>query len=440
MRVVVVGAGRVGRAAVESLHEEHECTVIDSDQARLQAMSQSFDVHVVEGNGAGREALQSAGVGDAELLLACTSRDEANLVTAMLARRLSRARTVVRTTDMDYLEAWREGDLDVDFMVSTELETANAVSRVVGVPGTRQTDFFFDGEIQVLEFDVPREAHLPFCGRPLAQAALPPESRVVAIIRDRRRLVPGPRESLLPGDRVIVVASRHAARAWSRLLMQGERAINDVALFGGGRVGTAITRVLLDREIRVRLIEADAERARRLAETFSEARVYHATGFEPEFLRRERIVGATAAVFAMRDRTRNLYAAVLAKVHGVPFTIAVLEQPGDADVFDAAGVDSTINPPAETAEVMVRFAHDPRTRQIAMFEDDRFEVLDITVRPESPFAHRRLSDLPPTTSTIGALVRDGRALFPGADLTLEPGDRVIVMVEAERAGVVERAL
>ena len=80
----------------------------------------------------------------------------------------------------------------------------------------------------------------------------------------------------------------------------------------------------------------------------------------------------------------------------MPFTIAVLEQPGSADVFDAAGVDASIDPGAETAEVMVRFAHDPRTRQIAMLEDDRFQVLDITVRPESPLVDRPLVDLPAT--------------------------------------------
>jgi trk system potassium uptake protein TrkA len=183
MRVIVVGAGHVGQTALESLHEAHECTVIDVDGVRLQALSHEFDVRVVEGDGAGREALQDADVARAELLLACTSRDEANLVTAMLARRLSSARTVVRTTDMGYLQAWSDGDLDVDFMVSSELETASAIARVVGVPGTRQADFFLDGDVQVLEFDVPLVRAPPFSGRPLAEAGLPSESRVVGIIR-----------------------------------------------------------------------------------------------------------------------------------------------------------------------------------------------------------------------------------------------------------------
>ncbi|MEY7979970.1 NAD-binding protein [Streptomyces pilosus] len=96
MRVIVVGAGQVGHTVVKSLAETHECTVIDIDEARLQALSHTYDVRITRGSGTRRETLLEAGVADAELVLACTSRDEVNLVIAMLARRLSSARTVVR--------------------------------------------------------------------------------------------------------------------------------------------------------------------------------------------------------------------------------------------------------------------------------------------------------------------------------------------------------
>ena len=91
----------------------------------------------------------------------------------------------------------------------------------------------------------------------------------------------------------------------------------DVVVFGAGRVGTAIARLLLEQGIGVRLIEADRDRARDVAAELPSARVYHATGLDPDFLERERIGDAQAAVFAMRDDTKNHYAATLAKVHGV---------------------------------------------------------------------------------------------------------------------------
>jgi trk system potassium uptake protein TrkA len=120
----------------------------------------------------------------------------------------------------------------VDVIASSEFETASAVAGLVGVPGARQADLFADGEVQMLQFDVSGQAPPAFCGRPLAQASLPSESRVVAIIRDGHQVQPGAQETLLPGDRVIVVASRSSAREWSRLLVQGEPAVSDVVLFG----------------------------------------------------------------------------------------------------------------------------------------------------------------------------------------------------------------
>ncbi|MEV0694880.1 Trk system potassium transporter TrkA [Streptomyces sp. NPDC050388] len=435
MQVIVVGAGQVGHTVVKSLAETHECTVIDIDEARLEAVSHAYDVRITRGSGTWRETLLEAGVADAELVLACTSRDEVNLVTAMLARRLSSARTVVRATGTDYLEAWRAGDLDVDLLVSTAFETASAVARVLHVPGARHVDFFAGGEVVVLGVDI-REGRPPrFAGRPLRDAGLPAASRVVAVVRDGNWIRPTAHEVVRPGDWVIVMASPAAARAWSRLVT-GADPVDDVALFGAGRMGTAIARVLLDKGISVRLIEPDAARAR--AAALDRARVFHATGLDPAFLRRERVGAAGAAVFADGDDSRNLYAAVLAKVHGVELTLTVLEDPAAAEVFEAAGTDVTIDPGDETAEKMTRFTFDERTHQMAMLGDDRFEVLDITVRPDSRFAHGPVDALP--GAGVGAIVRDGTVFFPGGEDELRPGDRVIVLTEPDRVPAIEHDL
>jgi trk system potassium uptake protein len=171
-----------------------------------------------------------------------------------------------------------------------------------------------------------------------------------------------------------------------------------------------------------------------------EARVFHSAGTDPEFLEREHIGRSGAAVFAMRDDAKNYYAATLAKLHGVGLTIAVVHDTVSIEVFERAGVDVAINPRLLTAEEIVRFARDPRTRQVAMLEQDRFEVLDITVRSESKLAGKRFRDLPMTGSLIGAVVRDGQALFPHGDDVLEAGDRAILFTPSSRVSEVERRL
>ena len=211
-------------------------------------------------------------------------------------------------------------------------------------------------------------------------------------------------------------------------------------IFGAGRMGTTIARVLLDRGIRVRFVEGRAERAREVAEELPDARVFHAGAFDPEFFERERIGQATAAVFALNDDPGNLFSAVLAKSNGVQLTIALAHDQTSLQVYERGGVDVAINPRQVIAEELVRFGHDPRIRQIAMLDDDRFEILDLTVRAESELADKRFDDLPKTGSVIGAIVRDGSPIFPRGSDVLRAGDRVIVFVESRRASLVERVL
>ena len=444
MKIFVIGAGEVGSTIVDSLHEEHDLTVVDTDESRLRPLANRFDVKTFEGNGASRRALQDAGVADAELLIACTSRDEPNLIAAMLTRKLApQAKTIVRTTEPEYLEVWHERQLDVDFIVSSELEAALAISRLIGVPAARQTDVFADGQVQIVEFDVDAEtadARQDVFGKPLREAKLPPNARVASIIRGGKMIPPFGRESILAGDRVIIIGSPHAAHEWSEIMAHGARSVDDVVIYGGGRMGVAVARVLLEQELGVRLVEPDLERAREVAERLPRATVLHATGFDADFLQRERIGHAQAAIVAIPDDTRNLFAAVVAKLHGVPLTIAIVDEAAASAVYEVAGIDVSINPRSLTAEEIVRFAHDPRTQQVAMLEGDRFEILDVTCRSGSEFVGKRLRELPVTGAFVGAIVRNGKAIFPHGDDVLQAGDRAILFTESKRAAWVEQTL
>jgi len=440
MKIIVLGAGHVGRTLVDALHTQHQLTVVDTDARRLASVAERYDVRTVQGDGTTRRVVRKAGCEDADLLMACSSREEANLVCAILVKRLSDAKTVVRTTSMELLEAWREGEMEVDFMISPELETANAIAGIVGLPAARQTDVFADGKVQIVEFDVPADApDGVLVGTPLRHAEVPPDSKVAGLIRGDRMIFPHGDEQIRPGDRIVVIASPDSARAWSRILAHGQRTLEDVVIFGAGRMGTTIARALLEHDMHVRLIDSRQERAHDVAEELPDARVFHADAFDPSFLERLRLDEA-AAVFCMNDDARNLYGAVLAKVHGVRLTIALVHDPASAAVYERGGVDVAINPRQATAEEMVRFAHDPRVKQIAMFEGDRFEVLDITVSPESKLANKRFKDLPTTDALIGAVIRDDAAFFPHGSDVLQAGDRVIMFVESSSAWGAARIL
>jgi trk system potassium uptake protein len=441
VRVFLIGAGQVGFAIVDALHNDHELTVLDTEPSRLRAIAERFDVATYEGDGTSRRDLALAGIANADLVIACTSRDEANLVAGMFARRETRGTTtVIRTSNIEYVELWRAGQLDVDFVVSSELETAHAISRIIGVPAARQTDVFAEGQVQIVEFDVEDGASPDVIGVAFRDASFPRDSKVAAIIRADATLLPGGDDVIRPGDRIVVIGSPQAAQIWAGLLAPGGAAVRDVVIYGAGRVGTAIARMLLEQGMSVRLIESDRDRARRAAEALPDARVYNATGIDPDFLERERIGQAHAAIFAMRDDAKNLYAASVLEVHGVPFTIGIAHEAVSVAAFEHGGINVSVNPRAVTAEEIIRFAHDPRTKQVALLEGTRYEVIDVTLRDTSEYIGKRFKDMPVRGALIGAVVRNGTAIFPHRDDVLEAGDRVIVFTEAADAPRVINAL
>ena len=106
--------------------------MLDAEAIRLQAMTAATTSRVFEGERDEPQGrLPTRASTRRDLVIACTSRDEVNLVAGMFARRRGAqgATTVIRTSSVEYIQLWRGGQLDVDFVVSSELETAHAISR-----------------------------------------------------------------------------------------------------------------------------------------------------------------------------------------------------------------------------------------------------------------------------------------------------------------------
>ena len=104
MKIVIVGAGRVGYAIAEQLLTEgHDITVVESDPERAAYISSTLDVIVVEGR-ANVDQLRIANVADADLLIAATTSDETNLISCMVGRKLGATHTIARVRDEEYYQ------------------------------------------------------------------------------------------------------------------------------------------------------------------------------------------------------------------------------------------------------------------------------------------------------------------------------------------------
>ena len=224
MKILILGAGQVGRTAADHLSREeaNEVTVVDINEDTLRTVQDRFDVRTVAGNAAHPTVLEAAGAAEAEVIVALTSSDEVNLIACEVAFTLFRTPTkIARIRANEYTS--RAGlfgvdGLSVDVFISPEQLVTEYVGRLIHHPGTLQVLDFADGRVRLVGVRIRNGGLLVGHRlRELPQHLPKTEVRVVAIYRDGRS-VPAEGDTLLEdGDEVFFLAARPchpAAACW----------------------------------------------------------------------------------------------------------------------------------------------------------------------------------------------------------------------------------
>jgi trk system potassium uptake protein TrkA len=434
VRVVVVGAGEVGSNIARSLADAHEVVVIDTDPERVEAVTYQLDVLAIEGDGTSLDILEEAGIGEADMLIACTDDDETNLVACGTAKTVDDAFTVARVRKTNYLTTWRgaEGAFGVDFMVCTDLLAAETIVRIAGLPGTQDVDSFSSGRVRMAEFEVTEASTL--ANETVESADRFDSLTFAAIIRNGDVTIPRGDTRIEAGDKVVVIGSPESCRlvAAEMTPADGLESADDVYLIGGSEIGYQTARLLEAKGVKPRLVERDPERARELAEELAGTVVLENDATDADFLERENVGSADLVVSALSSDETNLLVCLLAKRLGAKRTVAVVEDGSFVDVFETVGVDVAVNPREVTAEEITRFTREEHTQNVAIIESDRAEVLEIEVGEDSILTDRTIAESTrdlPSGVVVGAITRGDELITPRGDTVIRTGDHVIVFME-----------
>src|ERR1700756_3674422 len=197
MKILILGAGQVGRTAASHLSREeaNEVTVVDLNEEALRDLQERLPGGTVGGNAAHPTVLEAAGAGEADVLVALTSSDEVNMMACEVAFVLFRTPTkIARIRAPEYTERaelFGVDALSVDVFISPERLVTEYVERLIHHPGTLQVLDFADGRVRLVGGRARRGGRL--VGRPRRERPVPlpkMEARGVAIYRDGRSVVP----------------------------------------------------------------------------------------------------------------------------------------------------------------------------------------------------------------------------------------------------------
>lgn len=445
MRVIVIGAGEVGSSIAADLSESHEVVVVDVDGDRVDDLTYSIDVLAIQGDGTSMRTLEEAGIGEADLLIASTDNDETNIVACSAAKVLGDVFTIARVKKPDLLDTWNRSDqaFGVDFMVCTDLLSAQAIVTIVGLPAARDADPFAEGTVQMAEFEIPEDSSV--AGQTVQEADRFDSLTFVGLLRGEDVEIARGNTTLLAGDYVVVIGSPESVQRFGAELSpeQTPGSTEEIVIVGGSEIGFQVARMLEEQGFEPRLIEEDHDRARDLAERLPNTVVMESDATDIEFLSREHIDEADVVISALTHDEANLLISLLAKQLGSSRAVAVVEHGAYVDLFESVGVDAAVNPREITAEEITRFTHQGRAENISLIHNDRAEVLEIEINEGSVLAGRTLqesmADLP-EAAVVGAITRGEECIIPRGDTRIEVGDHVIVFARTDVADAVAAAL
>ncbi|WP_090621468.1 Trk system potassium transporter TrkA [Natrinema salaciae] len=445
MRALVIGAGEVGSNIAASLDDEHHVVVVDTNADRIDDITYSHDVLAIQGDGTSIGTLRDAGIENADLVIASTDVDETNIVICGAAKAVSDPFTIARVRKPNLLRTWEqsEGAFGVDFMVCTDLQTAETIVRIAGLPGAHDVETFADGLVRMAEFEVGADS--PIAGETVSEADRFESLTFAALLRDDDVIVPRGDTVINDGDAAVVIGSRESVRAFASSLTPEPTLedANEIVVVGGTEIGYQTARLFEADGLEPRLVERDPARARDLAERLPGTLVLQSDATDIDFLVREHVDESDIVVATLESDEKNLLVSLLAKRLGVQRTIGIVESGEYVDLFETVGIDVGVNPRLVTSEEITRFTREQRTENVAMLESDRAEVLEIEVEADSVLFETRIQDAMgelPDGVVIGAISRDGELITPRGETVVRGGDHVVLFVDTAVLDAVTSAM
>ena len=440
MRIVVVGAGKVGRVLTEQLAaEKHDIVVIDQDTDLIESLVNIYDVRGGVGNGGCYDVQKDAFEDGADLLIATTSSDETNILACLVAKKLGTPHTIARIRNPEYekqLHFMRE-ELGLSMVVNPEKATAREIARVLRFPSAIKREQFCRQRFELVEYRVNE-------GNPLEGLQLSDLYRnirvkilICAVARGQQTIIPTGATVLQKGDKIYLTASARELESFFRKLNIFKARANNIMIVGASRIAYYLVKELQDIQKRMTVIDSNAARCQAMSEKFPGVLVIHGDGADSELLSEERISEMDAFVPLTGLDETNIILAMYANQFPNCKVVAKINRPSFADLANQKGlVDSVVSTAAVTSEIIARYV---RAMQNSFDSDNiktlhrlvggRVEALEFNVGPGLPFIGVPLKDLNLREGMLvaGIVRQNGAPVIPSGADALQEGDDVVIV-------------
>lgn len=432
MKIIIAGAGDVGFHLAKLLaHEGQDIILIDRQQSCLRQAASHLDVSTIKGNSTSYSVLEEAGVSNADMLIAVTSSEEANLATCIIGKHLGAKKTISRIQNVEYLldkEKLDLKDLGIDEIISPESLAAREIKRLLREVAITDTFDFDEGKLSLIGVIIDEASTLN--GKTLVEMAhLNPEQNLltVAILRDNKTIIPHGENRFRTDDHAYFIVQPEGMETVLKLAGKEKQTIKNIMILGGSKAGFHAAKTL-SRKFNVKLIERDKDKSFELADQLKNVMIINGDGRDVDLLAEENIGNMDAFIAVTGNSETNIISCLVAKNRGVKKTISLVENIDYIHLSQNIGVDTMINKKLIAANFIFRYIRKGDIISLTSIHGVDAEVLEFIVKAGSKITQKEIRNLEfPKGAIIGGVVRNGTGYTTMGSFQFRPKDRAVVL-------------
>lgn len=434
MKIIVVGGGKVGTALCRSLVEEkHDVVLIEEKESVLKNITKRQDIMGIVGNGANFKILEQADVSNCDIFIALTAKDEVNMISAVLAKKMGAKETVVRVRNPEYSNAYfKDKDfLGFSLVVNPELLTARYIANSVDFPNALSVEHFVNGRVMLMEFMIADGSKL--CQMTLSQFRKKFGNIVIcAIERQGKLIIPDGDAVLKTGDKIFVTGNRVEMILFHNFVKT--KIIKNLMIIGAGRIAYYLLNILKHTRINLKVIENNQEHAELFSQEFPDVHVVQGDGTAKSVLLEESVENFDAVATLTGVDEENIITSMFLETLGVQKNITKVNRTSLLEIIDTSQFSSIVTPKSIAVDTMMHFirgrvnAQDSNLDAMHHIANGRIESLQFEIRESNKMAGKSLSSLKFRDNIlIAAIIRKGKTIYPSGEDVLQVGDKIVVV-------------
>ncbi len=441
MKIVIIGAGKVGFNLSQAFSENHDVIVIDKDPEALKMVTDNLDVMAVVGNGASAKILEEVNIKSVDLIIAVTENDELNMIACMTAKQCGVPMTVARIRNPDYTSPHpyllSYSQYGIDLIINPEHLAAQEIFRLIEVPMATDMEYFNDGKLSLIGLKI--EDGMEVVGKKILELNLD-KFTIVAVIRDGKALIPDGNTRLTAKDKIFVLGETKGFQSLNGLIKKKISPFRRIVIAGSSLIAQYFIRLLLKKKIipEIKIIDPNAENLRKLARELDGCSLICADPTKIEILQEEKVGAGDVFVSLLGSENSNLVASMLAKKLGVEEIICEIGREDYIPLAEMAGVTATITPRLLTINTVLKLVRKSNVVAVNILDSGDAEIIELIAEEKSPATQQKLRYLNiPRGMVIGAIIHQGKIVVPRGDTLISPGDHVIIFALRSVAPKVE---